>query len=56
MAPIADKTGGMAVGGYSAFGSVRSSPTSTETLVARGIVNGVGLSAVLWAAAVLIFI
>jgi hypothetical protein len=46
----------MAVAGYSAFGSVRSSSTSTETLVARGILNGVCFSAALWAAAVLIFI
>jgi hypothetical protein len=56
VAPIADKTGGMAVAGYSTSGSVRSAPTSTETLVAHGIVNGIGFSAVLWAAVVLIFI
>jgi hypothetical protein len=54
--PIADKTGGMAVAGYSTSASVRSAPTSTETLVAHGIVNGIGFSAVLWAAVFLIFI
>jgi hypothetical protein len=58
LAPIAQKTGGMAAAGYSAaFGSIGSpAGASTETSVTRGIANGIGLSAVLWVAAVLIFI
>jgi hypothetical protein len=48
----------MAAAGYStAFGSVGSSSSAApETAVARGIVNGIGFSAVLWVAAVLILI